>query len=201
MNLPNKITLGRFLASLILFILLVIMNAQGDPGWLFPLISMVLFILVVATDALDGYYARKLNLITDFGRIADPVVDKVMICGTFVLLASSSWARELMPAWIVVLIIAREFLVTGIRGYIESRGIAFGASWAGKGKMISQCVAVPAVFLHQIVRGAFPDTKWLITTLYFLAFAIVIGTLFFTLYSGYLYISKAAKILKDDEGI
>lgn len=193
--------MSRFLASLVLFVLLVIMNAQGDPGWIFPLISMLLFILVVATDALDGYYARKYNLITDFGRIADPVVDKVMMCGTFVLLAASSWARELMPAWIVVLIIAREFMVTGIRGYIESRGIAFGASWAGKGKMVSQCVAVPAVFVHQIVRGAFPDVEWAIRTIYYLALGIVIITLLFTLYSGYLYISKAAEILKDDEEI
>jgi len=198
LNLPNKITIGRFLASMVIFILLVFMDYQGDPGWIFPLIAMLLFILVVSTDALDGYYARKLNQTSDFGRIADPVVDKIMICGTFILLSATNWGRGLLPAWLVLLIVAREFLVTGIRGYIESRGIQFGANWAGKIKMISQSVAIPSVFLYQVIRGGFPDTAWAVSGAFNLSRVIIWISLLLTLYSGYIYVSKAAEILKTE---
>jgi len=197
-NLPNKITVSRFLASVILFILLIIMDFMGDTGWMFPLVSMVLFILVVSTDALDGYYARKYNLVTDFGRIADPVVDKIMICGSLILLTVTSWGRVLLPAWLVVLVVAREFLVNGIRGYIESRGIRFGSNWAGKGKLISQAHAIPAVLLYQTIHKAFPSIGWAVTSTYYLALVIIWIMLVLTLYSGFLYVSKAAEILKKE---
>lgn len=190
--------MSRFAASLILFALLVIMDLQEDTGWIFPLVSMVLFILVVSTDALDGYYARKYNLITDFGRVADPVVDKIMICGTFILLSATPWGRTITPAWLVLLIVAREFLVTGIRGYIESRGIQFGSSWAGKGKMIAQSIALPCVFFHQVVRKGFPNVEWTHTASYYLASVMVWITLVLTLYSGFLYVTKAAEILRKE---
>jgi CDP-diacylglycerol--glycerol-3-phosphate 3-phosphatidyltransferase len=199
-NLPNKITVSRFLASVVLFVLLVIMDFMGDPGWIFPLVAMVLFILVVSTDALDGFYARKYDLVTDFGRIADPVVDKIMICGTFILLSATPWGARLLPAWLVVLIVAREFMVSGIRGFIESRGIQFGSNWAGKGKMIAQSIAIPAVFFYQVIRAGFPEVAWTESAAYYLAQVIIWATLMLTLYSGFLYVSKAAEILKKEEG-
>lgn len=199
MNLPNKITMSRFLASVVLFLLLILMDHQGDAtGWVFPLIGMLLFILVVSTDALDGYYARKYNLITDFGRIADPVVDKIMMCGTFILLSATSWGEKLLPPWLVVLIVAREFLVTGIRGFIESRGIKFPSNWAGKGKMIAQSVAVPSVFFYQVIREAFPRVAWTHDGAFYLSQVIIWVTLILTLYSGSLYVLKAAEILKSE---
>ncbi len=199
MNLPNKITLSRFLASVVVFALLVVMDYQDQPGWIFPLIAMVLFVLVVSTDALDGYYARKYDLITDFGRIADPVVDKIMICGTFILLSGTTWGGKLLPAWMVVLIVAREFMVTGIRGYIESRGIQFGANWQGKLKMISQSIAIPLLLFTQVIRVAFPETPWVISAAVILFQITIWITLLLTLYSGFIYITKAAEILREEE--
>ena len=198
MNLPNKITVGRFLASFLLFILLVVMDYRAESGWVFPLVAMLLFILVVSTDALDGYYARKYDLVTDFGRIADPVVDKIMICGAFILLSETPWGGRLLPGWLVTLIVAREFLVTGIRGYIESRGVAFGANRAGKLKMVSQSVAIPAVFFHRVVTEAFPGVDWVEDGSLILARVIIAVTLILTLYSGFIYVTKAAEILKKE---
>jgi CDP-diacylglycerol--glycerol-3-phosphate 3-phosphatidyltransferase len=198
-NLPNKITVGRFLASLVFFLVLIIMEAQDGTAWIFPLVAMFLFILVVSTDALDGYYARKFNLTTDFGRIADPVVDKIMICGTFILLTASHWAGTLLPAWVVVLIVAREFMVSGLRGYIESKGVKFGANWAGKSKMVAQSVAIPSIFFYQVLCEGVPEEEWLVNAAFHLSRVIIAVTLILTLYSGFLYVTKAAQILKAEE--
>ena len=89
---------------------------------------------------------------TAFGRIADQFVDKVLVLGTMVFLAVLPWSRALFPAWIVVVVLAREFLVTGIRGYVESRGESFAADGFGKIKMVVQCFAIGFVF----GRVAFP---------------------------------------------
>lgn len=199
MNLPNKITVGRFLASLVFFLLLIIMEAQDGTGWIFPLVAMLLFILVVSTDALDGYYARKYDLTTDFGRIADPVVDKIMVCGTFILLTASSWAGALLPAWVVVLIVAREFMVSGLRGYIESKGVKFGANWAGKSKMVAQSVAIPSIIFYQVLREGVPGKEWAADAAFHISRVIIAITLILTLYSGILYVTKAAQILKAEE--
>src|SRR6185436_14163761 len=82
---------------------------------------------------------------TAFGRIADPFVDKVLVMGAMVFLAVLPWSRRWFPAWIVVVILAREFLVTAIRGYVESLGSQFPADWFGKVKMVTQCSAVGVV--------------------------------------------------------
>jgi CDP-diacylglycerol--glycerol-3-phosphate 3-phosphatidyltransferase len=103
------------------------------------------FIVVAASDVLDGYLARRGNHITAFGRIADPFVDKVLVMGAMVYLAVMSWSAHWFPAWIVVVILAREFLVTAIRGYVESLGVKFPADWLGKVKMFTQCFAVGVV--------------------------------------------------------
>ena len=78
-----------------------------------------LFILIAVSDVLDGWLARRGNHITAFGRIADPFVDKVMVLGAMIYLAVCPWSQTWFPAWIVVVILAREFLVTGLRGYVE----------------------------------------------------------------------------------
>jgi CDP-diacylglycerol--glycerol-3-phosphate 3-phosphatidyltransferase len=156
---------------------------------------MVLFILVVATDALDGYLARKYKQVTDFGRIADPVADKVLICGTFIFICASEWGGPYLPAWLVVVIVAREFLVTGMRGFIEARGQSFAATWSGKLKMMFQSFAIPALFLRQIVASAFPAAPRLETAVRYLAFALLGVALLLTVYSGVLYTVRAAKIL------
>ncbi len=198
MNIPNMITIGRFLASLVLFAILAFMDSR-DPGWLYPLVGMVLFILVVATDALDGYLARKYRQVTDFGRIADPVADKILVCGTFILLCATEWGGFLLPAWVVVIIVAREFLVTGIRGFIEARGHQYPATWSGKSKMIAQSIAIPAIFFRQVMVAGFPDVEWLELATRYLAIGWIIVSVALTFYSGVVYVIRAARILGAEE--
>ena len=126
MTLANRITTGRLLLSVVLFVLLDLLGREPLPGWKFATACLVLFVVITATDALDGYYARKLGQVSDFGRIADPAADKVIICGSFVFLSAIHWGRAIVPPWIVVAILAREFIVTALRGYMERRGVAEG---------------------------------------------------------------------------
>ncbi len=198
MNLPNRITLGRFALALMFFAFFKFAALASAPEWWKPAIAGGIFILAVATDALDGYYARKLGLQSDFGRIADPVVDKIIVAGGFIFLAASAWARELVPVWMVVLIISREFMVSGLRGFIEARGIAFPARWDGKLKMILQCIAIPAVFLHRTVDLGWPGNHWIAAAADTFAFATVWLTFLVTLLSGARYVMAAAVVLRQD---
>ena len=110
-----------------------------------PWIAFVLFLVAAITDFLDGYLARKWNMVTAFGRIADPFADKILIAGTMISLLQIPVAATVLTHWYVVIMIAREFLVTAIRGYVESTGQAFGADRLGKWKMVSQCWTVGAL--------------------------------------------------------
>ncbi len=202
MNLPNRITVGRFVFALLLFAYLVWTDTGSAPDavWWEPAIAGFVFILVVVTDALDGYYARKLNLQTDFGRIADPVVDKVLVAGALVFLASAPWARSLVPVWMVVMVLAREYMVSGLRGFIEARGVAFPARWDGKLKMILQCIAIPAVFLHRtfvlLVDGGWTAGTWTVDASWWLAFVFIWLSFILTASSGARYVTAAAKVLR-----
>lgn len=119
-------------------------------------ISFLLFVIAAGTDWLDGYYARKYGLETTLGRILDPFADKMIICGTFTLLLSHPLTVRgpfgLAP-WMVVVLIARELLITVIRGYVEGQGVNFGAKWIGKWKMGLQCIAAGG-FLFCLAFGA-----------------------------------------------
>jgi CDP-diacylglycerol--glycerol-3-phosphate 3-phosphatidyltransferase len=150
-----------------------------------------LFIVIAATDFLDGWLARRGNFVTAFGRIADPFVDKVMVLGAMIFLAVLPWSKPWFPAWIVVIVLAREFLVTGIRGYVESLGLEFPADWFGKIKMIIQCIAVG------VVMGlfAFDWPGWIDSFLRVAGHVFVWGTLITSLGSGISYVLKTARML------
>jgi CDP-diacylglycerol--glycerol-3-phosphate 3-phosphatidyltransferase len=191
---PNRITAMRFLGAFVLFGLLTAIGDAGPDGQRgLVQVSFWLFIVVAATDFLDGYIARRDNQVTVFGRIADPFVDKVLILGVLIYLAVLPWSRPWVPVWAVVLILAREFLVTGIRGWIESLGRDFGADGLGKVKMVLQSIAVGAVlFLHAFAWPAefMPYLSWL-------AHGLVWGTIAITLVSGASYVMKTRTILKE----
>lgn len=157
-NLPNALTMLRLLIAAAFFatISLSVLRGAGMEAsrQLWGNIAVVLFIIAAATDALDGYLARRWLVVSDFGRIMDPFCDKVLVLGTFAYLASPRFAEidgaghvigmsTGIWAWMVVVIIARELLVTAIRGVLESKGIAFGADWWGKSKMILQSITAP----------------------------------------------------------
>ncbi len=146
---PNRITALRFLGALGLFVIFALHGMlrveelpaeRGLLQWAFWL-----FLVTSLSDVLDGYLARKGNHITAFGRIADPFVDKVLVIGAMVFLAVMPWSQPFFPAWIVVVVLSREFLITAIRGYVESQGVQFPADWFGKLKMFAQCIAVGVV--------------------------------------------------------
>jgi CDP-diacylglycerol--glycerol-3-phosphate 3-phosphatidyltransferase len=147
------ITAARFALALVLFALLGWAEQTAKPvDATIYLAGFVIFVVAAVSDALDGFVARRTGT-SDFGRIADPFVDKVLVVGTLVFLASIPNVKNLFPAWMVVLIVAREFLVTGMRGYVESRGRKFPADNWGKAKMVFQCLASGGGLLLL----AFPD--------------------------------------------
>ena len=191
---PNRITALRFVGSLVLFILLTVFG-EDEPARISGLLQLVfwLFLGIALTDVLDGYLARRGNLVTAFGRIADPFVDKVMVIGTMIYLAVLDWSQPWFPAWVVVVVVAREFLVTGIRGYVESRGLEFPADWFGKMKMLFQCIAI------QIVIGRFAFAlDWAESTQRFwdvVGHVFVWATAVATVGSGTSYVLKTKRIL------
>jgi CDP-diacylglycerol--glycerol-3-phosphate 3-phosphatidyltransferase len=191
---PNRITASRFIGALVLFTLLALMGegvvAKGRGVYQ---LAFWLFVMLAATDALDGYLARRDKHVTAFGRIADPFTDKVLILGTMIFLTTMEWAREWLPPWIVVLVLAREFLVTGLRGYVESAGGEFPADTFGKIKMIIQCCAVGGILLMK----AFPWSPvwygfWDPTV-----HLLVWGTLLSTVGSGANYVRRTVRILRE----
>jgi CDP-diacylglycerol--glycerol-3-phosphate 3-phosphatidyltransferase len=138
LNAPNLITLSRLLLAFVLFGLIYV---EG-----FWIESAVLFAVAAATDFLDGYIARKYGLVTTLGRILDPFVDKIIVCGAFVFLLEKSGTSG-VNSWMVMAVIGREMFVTGLRSFLEQSGQDFSATWSGKIKMALQCVAVIASLL------------------------------------------------------
>lgn len=145
-NLPNQVTIARLVLTIVFLAVLSRYSAASPAdAWLLD-VAGVLFVVAALSDILDGYLARKYNQVTSFGRVIDPCVDKVLVCGAFVYFSGAGFVRdgrivsEVAP-WMTVVIIAREMLVTGLRGFSEAKGDAFGAKTWGKAKMALQCVA------------------------------------------------------------
>ncbi|MFN7250767.1 MAG: CDP-diacylglycerol--glycerol-3-phosphate 3-phosphatidyltransferase [Anaerobacillus sp.] len=172
MNIPNKITISRIiLIPLFMFFLLAPLNF-GDlliVGHELPwahLLGALLFILAASTDWLDGYYARKYNLVTNFGKFIDPLADKLLMTAALIALVQLG----LLYAWIAIIIISREFAVTGIRLVAAADGQVIAASNLGKWKTVFQIIAVSALMLHNLPFAiiGFPFatiTVWIATIL------------------------------------
>ena len=133
MNLPNLVTFSRLLLAVPFLILLEF------SGW--ELVAMWIFVVAALTDWVDGWLARRLNQVTELGKLMDPLVDKVLVTGALVALAS----RGIVPAWSVTAILFREFLVTGLRAVEASRGVIIPAGWLGKVKAAVQMIAIVAL--------------------------------------------------------
>jgi CDP-diacylglycerol--glycerol-3-phosphate 3-phosphatidyltransferase len=192
---PNRITALRFLGALALF---WIMARMGDLSHVdhpqgrapFAVVFWV-FIAVALSDILDGYLARRFGWVSAFGRIADPFVDKILVLGVMVFLATKPWAAGWFPAWVVVVVMAREFLITGIRGYLETLGAQFPADWLGKVKMLVQCWAIGIV----LGLAAFPFPPAIAQFWAKVATWCVAATVVTTVASGLSYAWKAQRIL------
>jgi CDP-diacylglycerol--glycerol-3-phosphate 3-phosphatidyltransferase len=190
---PNRITALRFLGALALFAILDRCERMPGARAADPVLlqwAFWLFIAVALSDILDGWLARRGNVITAFGRIADPFVDKVLVLGAMIFLAVLDWSRAYFPAWVVVVVLAREFLITGIRGYAESLGQKFPADWFGKVKMLVQCWAVGIVIgLEAFELSPQAEARWQVA-----GHACVIATLVTSLGSGLSYVVKARRL-------
>ena len=198
MNLPNRLTLGRLVVAVCLFSILEMVRQASFKDstvlgpWLPTIASVgfVLFLVAAFTDVLDGYLARRRKMTSDFGRIADPFADKILICGSLVFLAATPGVDRIIQPWVVVVILAREFLVTGLRGYIESRGISFGARAIGKFKMLLQSFLVGGALF--ILGPGYQEPR-----LSFVLLVIMIATVVVTVYSGWLYIQAARRVVAE----
>ena len=154
-KLPNALTALRLVFAAAFFAVLALFaaeNAALDRSLL--LLGAILFVVAAVTDFLDGFLARRWNAVSVFGRVMDPFADKILVLGAFVMLAGPNFrlsddAGMLsgVATWMVVVIIARELLITSLRGLCESRGINFSATQAGKLKMIAQSVNVPLILI------------------------------------------------------
>ena len=203
-NIPNQLTMLRLVFAAAFFAVLQDYRYQADPAspaWVLP-VATALFIFAAVTDALDGYLARRWDVVSKFGRIMDPFCDKILVLGAVIYLGSP---RFLDPAaveaghlrtmvsgvypWMVVLVLARELLVTGIRGEIEKAGIEFGANVWGKLKMILQSVVVPVVLVIVMIDPAREGMAWL----GWVRDVLVYATVAVTAVSGLPYVTGAAK--------
>jgi CDP-diacylglycerol--glycerol-3-phosphate 3-phosphatidyltransferase len=188
-NLPNRITLARLAASAVLFVVLANLPESEIDARGLGLVALALFVLVAASDWLDGYLARKHGQVTAIGRILDPFVDKVAVCGTYVMLLRSTPVAELLEAWMVVVIVAREFFVNDSRGFFESKGVSFGAEAPGKIKMLLQCVSV-SFLLGQVAFGN------LLGALRDVNVALLWAVLVATVASGIFYMRKGMLLIR-----
>ncbi|MGE0041982.1 MAG: CDP-diacylglycerol--glycerol-3-phosphate 3-phosphatidyltransferase [Vicinamibacterales bacterium] len=144
MNLPNSLTIARiFLVPLLVVVLLTKFEGRLVMGWPVELVAAAIFGLASLTDWLDGYLARRRQQVTWLGQVLDPIADKLLISAALVSLVQ----LDLAPAWIVAVIIGREFVVTGLRSLAHARGLTIPASRLGKLKMASQVVAILLIIL------------------------------------------------------
>jgi CDP-diacylglycerol--glycerol-3-phosphate 3-phosphatidyltransferase len=142
MNLPNKLTASRFVLT-VAFLLVIFSGMRFHET-----IALVLFCAAGISDFLDGQIARRRNLITNFGILMDPLADKIMVCSAFIAFVGLGW----LPAWMVVIVVARELAITGLRLLAASKNVVLAAERYGKHKTISQIVAIIAIFIWVIVQ-------------------------------------------------
>lgn len=138
MNLPNKLTLLR--AIMIPFFVAFMLIDLGDTG---KYIALVIFVVASMTDWLDGYLARKNNLVTNFGKFMDPLADKLLVCAAMICLVGMGK----LASWIVIIIISREFIISGFRLIASDNGIVIAASYWGKIKTVCQMIMIILLIL------------------------------------------------------
>ncbi|MBY0120622.1 CDP-diacylglycerol--glycerol-3-phosphate 3-phosphatidyltransferase [Bacillus sp. S/N-304-OC-R1] len=192
MNLPNKITISRICLIPLFLIIMLFPFSWGEVSLLgtsLPvnhLIGALVFIFASATDWVDGYYARKLNLVTNFGKFLDPLADKLLVSAALIVLVELRFA----PSWIVIIIISREFAVTGLRLLLAEGGEVVAANMLGKIKTWAQIVAISALLLHNIIFEMF--------SIPFAQIALWIAMIF-TIWSGLDYFMKNKQVFSNSK--
>lgn len=180
-NVPNQVTALHLILAIVVFSLI---------PWKHYLAAMIVFTIAASTDWVDGYWARKYGQVTKFGRIFDPFVDKIIICGVFIYLAAEP-ASRIYP-WMAVVVVGRELLVTALRGLVEQSGGDFSANWPAKWKMVFQCIAAAASLL--ICGWGRPTIPGFIAYVHWGSVWLAIGL---TIYSGAIYVQAAITALRN----
>ena len=178
MNLPNKLTVLRVI-MVPFFVFFMLWDGLGENG---KYVAAALFILASLTDCLDGHIARKHHLITDFGKFMDPIADKLLVCSALICLVE----QGMLAGWIVIIIIGREFIISGFRLVASDKGIVIAASYWGKFKTVFQMIMVILLILD---LGGFFDI---------LAQAAVWISLILTVVSLADYLIKNRKVLEGE---
>lgn len=198
MNLPNKLTLSRF----VLTVGFLVVMFSGMPYR--ETIALALFVAAGISDFLDGQIARRRNLITNFGILMDPLADKIMVCSAFIAFVELGW----FAAWMAVIVVARELAITGLRLLAASKNVVLAAERYGKHKTISQIVAIIAIFIDKIIDqnqwgsvgnaifgwhlfGPHSWTWWVAEIFKWLSVAL-------TFISGWVYLWKNRRLYLDD---
>lgn len=181
MNLPNKLTVLRVI--LIPFFV-VIMMIENGANQTFRYVAAAIFIIASLTDMLDGKIARKYNLVTNFGKFMDPLADKLLVCSAMICLIE----KGQLAAWIVIIIIAREFIISGFRLVAADNGIVIAASYWGKFKTVFQMLMVIVLILN------IPNSFFAVlgTVLTYIALALTVVSLID-------YIAKNKNVLKEQK--
>ena len=183
MNLPNRLTVMRVLAVPVFVVLMLIeVNGVRCEGWC-KWTALAIFIIAAFTDLFDGRIARKYKLVTNFGKFMDPLADKLLVCSALICLVE----LKRIPAWVVIIIIAREFAISGIRLIASDDGVVIAASKWGKIKTVFQMIMVGFMI------GNLPIFDILTQILMWIALALTVISLAD-------YIAKNCNILKDLEG-
>jgi CDP-diacylglycerol--glycerol-3-phosphate 3-phosphatidyltransferase len=194
LNVPNQLTIARLVLSIVCFVFLAF-DFYGT--------ALVLFAVAAGTDWIDGFWARRYGQITQLGRILDPFADKIVICGTFIFLAAvpptiTGRSASEIHAWMAVVVVGREILVTALRSFFEEHGTDFSAQWSGKLKMVFQCLAVAGslvrLWYYGYSGGHWQETPsdWTTWTLRLIVWAAIA----MTVYSGWIYVRTAVRLLR-----
>lgn len=192
MNLPNKITVSRICLIPVFLIFMLVDFNWGDVNigdYAIPvahIVGAVIFIFASVTDWIDGYIARKHNLVTNLGKFLDPLADKLLVSAALIVLVELGFA----PSWIVIVIISREFAVTGLRLILAGTGEVVAANMLGKIKTWTQIIAIAALLLHNLPFEfiGFP----------FATIALWVS-MFFTIWSGWDYFVKNKEVFKNSK--
>lgn len=183
MNLPNKITVSRILLIPLFLLVMLVPFSWGEMRFLgadMPIthfVGALIFIFASTTDWVDGYYARKYNMVTNLGKFLDPLADKLLVSAALIVLVQLGMAAS----WIVILIISREFAVTGLRAILAGEGEIVAANMLGKIKTWAQIVAISALLLH--------NTIFQMISIPFADIALWVAMIF-TMWSGWDYFNK-----------
>lgn len=199
-NLPNKLTITRLVLVVVFALFAFPYPAVVEElvdGTIFdivrPYIALVVYIVASITDAVDGHIARRDNLITDFGKFLDPIADKLLVSAALLALCNVS----IMYLWATLIILAREFVVSGIRMLAASKGNVIAAGKLGKLKMVFQTIAIITLF----VAGIVPTSLWsgfelIQSIIYILGNVIMVAAVVLTIVSGVEYVYKNRELLK-----